>query len=179
MRFGKKVWAVTATVVASAGLTAGVASAASAGSHHPTFGGSTYNCSNGIYAGYCGTQESNTGLYIAVDWNNRVIGTRHPQADDAEFFWFADGSPSHANNDKYAEFAPNGVASNRVMAEEHGRIVLARASGAADQKWVYDGTGWTNVATGDVLRATYDGGAILAAHGPSSGSSETWTFRTP
>jgi hypothetical protein len=66
------------------------------------------------------------------------------------------------------------------MAEEHGRIVLARASGAADQKWVYDGsTGWTNVATGDVLRATYDGGAILAAHGPSSGPSETWTFRTP
>jgi hypothetical protein len=169
-------------VPASAGLTAGVASAASAGSagsHHPTFGGSTYNCSHGIYAGYCGTQESSTGLYIAVDWEHQVIGTRHPQAYNAEFFWFADASPSHANNDKYAEFAPHGVASNQVMAEEHGHIVLAAASGAENQKWVYDGTGWKNVATGDVLEATDDGGAILAVNGPSSGSKETWTFRTP
>jgi hypothetical protein len=179
MRFGKKVWAVTATVLASAGLTAGVASAASPGSSHPHFGGSTYNCSNGIYAGYCGTQESDTGLYIAVDWNDQVIGTKHPRADNAEFFWFADASPSHANNDKYAEFAPHGVASNKVMAEEHHHIVLATASGVADQKWVFDGTGWTNVATGDVLRATHDGGPILAAHGPSSGPLESWTFVTP
>ena len=179
MKFGKQVWAVTATVVASAGLAVGVAGAASAGSLHPSFGGNTYNCSNGIYAGYCGTQESATGLYLAVGWNNEVIGTRHPQAGNAEFFWFADGSSSHANNDKYAEFAPHGVASNEVMAEVHHSIVLATASGAADQKWVFDGTGWTNVGTGDVLKATSDGGAIKAANGPSSGSSETWTFVTP
>ena len=179
MRFGKQVWAVTATVVASAGLTVGVVGAASAGSYHPSFGGSTYTCSNGIYAGYCGTQESATGLYIAVGWNRQVIGTRHPQANDAEFFWFADGSSSRANNDKYAEFAPNGVASNLVMTEEHHNIVLATASGTPDQKWVYDGTGWTNVGTGDVLKATYDGGPILAAHGSSAGLSETWTFVTP
>lgn len=119
MKFGKQVWAVTATVVAAAGLTAGVAGAASAGSLHPSYGGSTYNCGNGIYAGYCGTQESANGLYIAVGWNYQIIGTRYPQADNAEFYWFADGSSSHANNDKYAEYAPNGVASNRVMAQCH------------------------------------------------------------
>jgi hypothetical protein len=178
MILSKRVWAVTATVVASAGLTVGVAGAASAGSLHPSFGGSTYNCANGIYADYCGTQESASGLYIAVDYN-QVIGTRHPQAGNAEFFWFADASTPAADKYKYAEFAPNGIASNLVLAEDHHRIVLATASGATDQKWVFDGTGWENVATNDVLKATSDGGAILAAHGPSAGQSESWTFVTP
>lgn len=65
------------------------------------------------------------------------------------------------------------------MADVHHHIVLATASGAADQKWVYEDGGWTNVATNDVLEATYNGGAILAASGSSSGPSETWTFVTP
>ena len=62
--------------------------------------------------------------------------------------------PSAANNDKYAEFAPGGVASNRVMAEVNRHVVLVPATGAPNQKWVFNGTGssWTNVATGDVLR---------------------------
>jgi hypothetical protein len=34
-------------------------------------------------------------------------------------------------------------------------------------------------ATGDVLKATSNGGPVLAVHGPSSGPSETWSFVTP
>lgn len=181
MRFSKKFCSVAATVLAAGALTVGISGAASAVSQRPSHGGGgTYNCAHGIWAGYCGTQKSGTGLYIAISpWDSRVVGTRYPQADDAEFVWFADASPSAANNDKYAVFAPNGVPTNEVMADEHGHVVLARASGASDQKWVYVAPGWKNVATGDVLKSTTDNGPILAVHGPSSGSSETWTFVTP
>jgi hypothetical protein len=179
MKFSRKAAAVTAAATVAAGLAVGIAGAADASSGAPAFGGGTGNCAHGLYAGYCGTQKSQTGLYIAADWQGRIIGTRAPQASNAEFFWFADGSSSAADNDKYAEFAPGGVASNKVMAEVRHQVVLAPASGAANQKWVYDGTGWTNVATGDVLKATSNGGPILAVNGPSAGPSETWTFVIP
>jgi hypothetical protein len=156
--------------------------AASASYRAPVFGGSTWNCANGIYAGYCGTQKSNSGLYIAVGFGGQIIGTSHPLAEDAEFFWFADGSGSAANNDKYAVFAPDGIASNKVMADVNHHIVLATASGNADQKWVFNGNvpgWWTNVGTGDVLKATFDGGPIITVRSESSISSELWTFVTP
>jgi hypothetical protein len=178
VRFSKKVCSVSATVAASAALALGVAGAAGASTHGPSHGsGGTSNCAHGIYAGFCGTQKSNTGLYIAVTGrNDEVIGTTHPQADNAEFFWFAVGGGTN----KYAEFAPNGIASNLVMAEEHHNIVLETASGATSQQWFFDSKGWKNIATGDVLEATTDGGAIVSdSHGPSHGNSETWTFETP
>jgi hypothetical protein len=174
----KRIYTVSVALAMSAGLAIGVAGAG--GTSGPAPGGyGASNCANGIYAEYCGTQESGTSLYIALGSGGRLIGTENPQASNAEFFWFADASASAANNDKYAEFAPYGIASNRVMAEVNHCIVLTQATGAANQKWVYDGTGWENVATGDVLESTSNGGPIDAVTGPSSGSSETWTFVIP
>jgi hypothetical protein len=178
MKFSRKAAALTAAATVAAGLAVGIAGAADASSGAPAFGGGSGNCAHGIYAGYCGTQKSQTGLYIAADWRGRIIGTRAPQASNAEFFWFADGTSIGSGN-KYAEFAPNGVASNKVMAEVRHQVVLAPASGANSQKWVFDGTGWKNAATGDVLKATSNGGPVLAVNGPSTGSSESWTFVTP
>jgi hypothetical protein len=181
MRQGRKIFSVTAIAVASAALAVGIAGAASASESMPHSAGGygTENCADGIYAGYCGTQVSGNDLYIAVGFGGQVIGTTSPRADNAEFIWFADQSSAAANNDKYAEFAPNGIASNKVMADVNHHIVLATASGAADQKWVYNGTGWTNVGTGDVLKSTYNGGPIVAASTQSVDPSETWTFVTP
>lgn len=179
MKLSKKAAVFTAATAISAGLAVSLAGVAGATSRTPTYSGSG-NCANGIYSGYCGTQQSGTGLYIAAGARGSIVGTRHRQSSDSEFFWFADGSSSAANNDKYAEFAPHGVASNLVMAEvRHHQVVLVPASGATNQKWFYDGTGWQNVATGDVLRATSNGGPILAVSGHSSGPSETWTCVTP
>jgi hypothetical protein len=178
MRFSRKAAALSAAAAAAAGLAVGIAGAADASSGAPAFGGGSGNCAHGIYAGYCGTQKSGSGLYIAADWRGRIIGTRQPQSSNAEFFWFADGTAIGSGN-KYAEFAPGGVASNKVMAEVRGQVVLAPASGADNQKWVFDGTGWKNVKTGDVLKATFNGGPIQAVHSPSSGPSETWGFVTP
>jgi hypothetical protein len=179
----KKISAVSVALVLSAGLGIGIGVAGAGGTSGPAPGGyGASNCANGIYAGYCGTQESGTSLYIAVGWGSHgygVIGTANPQANNAEFFWFADASASAANNDKYAEFAPDGIASNLVMAEVNHCIVLTQATGAANQKWVYDGTGWENVATGDVLESTYNGGPIDAVAATSSGPSVTWTFVIP
>jgi hypothetical protein len=180
MKLGKKTCAIIGAVVLSGGVGVGISGAAFANSHTPSYpGGGGGNCANGIYAGYCGTQESGTGLYIAIGWRGEVIGTSNPQPGNAEFFWFSDGSSSASDNDAYAVFAPNGIVSNKVMADVNHHIVLATASGAPDQKWVYDSPGWVNVGTGDVLKSTYNGGPILAATGPSSGSSETWTFVVP
>ena len=182
MRHARKILALSAAAVTSAALAVGMAGASGAAVRTPQPpGGSTQNCRAGLYAGYCGTQKSGTGLYLAAGFGSQVIGTRSPRADAAEFVWLADGSPSAANNDKYAEFAPGGVASNRVMAEVNRHVVLVPATGASNQKWVFDGTGsaWTNVATGDVLKATVNGGPVQAVRGPASGPAEAWTFVTP
>jgi hypothetical protein len=182
MRHARKILALTAAAATSAALAVGMAGASGAAVRTPQQpGGSTQNCRAGLYAGYCGTQKSGTGLYLAVGFGSQVIGTRSPRADNAEFFWLADGSPSAANNDKYAEFAPGGVASNRVMAEVNRHVVLVQATGAPNQKWVFNpaGSAWANVATGDVLKAGANGGPVLAVHGPVSGPSEAWSFVTP
>ena len=180
MRQGRKIFSLTAIAAASATLAIGIAGAASASESMPHSAGGygTENCADGIYAGYCGTQVSGTDLYIAVGFGGQVIGTTNPRADNAEFFWFSGGTASTSNDD-YAEFAPAGIASNKVMADVNHHIVLATASGAADQQWFYNGTGWTNTGTGDVLKSTYNGGPIVAASPPSAGASETWTFVTP
>ncbi len=184
MRQRKKILAFTAATLTAGALAVGTGGAASASYRAPVnFGGNTWNCANGIYAGYCGTQESNTGLYLAVGFYGQIIGTSHPTAGDAEFFWFADGSSSASDNDKYAEFAPGGVASNKVMADVNHRIVLAPASGAANQKWVFDGSAppgwWRNVGTGDILKATFDGGPVTTVSSETNNNSELWTFRVP
>jgi hypothetical protein len=180
MKLARKASVITAAVAVSAGLAFGISGVAHASSRTPApGGGGSSNCLNGIYANYCGTQESGTDLYMAVGLGDRIIGVSNPQPGNAEFFWFSDASASAANNDAYAVFAPYGIVSNKVMAEVNGRIVLANASGASDQKWVFDGTGWENVATGNVLEATTNGGPVLAVTGPSSGASEAWTFVLP
>jgi hypothetical protein len=142
------------------------------------------NCANGIYAGYCGTQKSNTGLYIAVGFGGQIIGTKNPLAENAEFFWFADAGSNNGNNDKYAVFAPDGIASNKVMTDINHHIVLATATGGSNQKWVFDGNAspgfWRNPASGDILKATFDGGPIVTASTESSSNpKELWTFKTP
>jgi hypothetical protein len=180
MKLSKKAAALTAATVVSAALAVGLAGVAGASGRTPGNGGAGgANCANGIYANYCSLHESGTGLYLAAGWNDQIVGVKYPKASDADFFFFADASASAANNDKYAEFAPNGVASNKVMAEVKGHMVLVTATGAADQKWVFDGTGWQNVATGHVLKATFNGGPVLAAPGPSSGAAETWNYVAP
>ena len=77
----KRIYAVSVALLMSAGLAIGVAGAGGT----PAPGGyGTSNCANGIYSGYCGTQESGTSLYIAVGSGGRVIGTANPQASNAE-----------------------------------------------------------------------------------------------
>jgi hypothetical protein len=82
MKVSKKATVFTVTAAVSAGLAVSLAGAASASSHTPAphgHGAGSSNCANGIYAGYCGTQESATGLYVAIGRNDQVIGTRNPQ----------------------------------------------------------------------------------------------------
>jgi hypothetical protein len=67
------------------------------------------------------------------------------------------------------------------MEDYDHHIILAPASGNADQKWVFNGNvpgWWTNVGTGDVLKATF-GGPITTVRSESNSSSELWTFVTP
>ena len=52
--------------------------------------------------------------------------------------------------------------------------------GDLNQKWNYNGYGWTNLKTGDVLKATSDGGPIIAVGTQSRNDPhELWTFVTP
>jgi hypothetical protein len=49
-----------------------------------------------------------------------------------------------------------------------------------NQKWNYNGYGWTDLKTGDVLKATTDGDPIIAVGTQShTDPHELWTFVTP
>lgn len=127
-------------------------------------------------------QESNTHLYIAAGFGGQIIGTSHPLAEDAEFFWFADGSraPPITTSTRYSP------GRHRVEQGDGGRQSphrLGHGQRNADQEWVFDGstsTGyWKNVGTNDVLKVTFDGDPVTTVRSESSTSSELWTFVTP
>jgi hypothetical protein len=172
--------AAAATIAAVAAT--GLASAS------PTAPTSSNNCATGIYAGYCGTQvDSNSPqLSIAVGNWGQIVGSAKPHSGAADWFWFAyDGG-----SNKIAEFAPNGVASNLVMAQQGSKIVLQRATGKTNQQWLftcttgcsgptYIGT-WKNVATGDILSSNGNGNPLTSqSYTGSPTKSESWTFVTP
>jgi hypothetical protein len=178
-RAGLAVTAGAAIVVTAAGI-------AGASAAKPT--SPPNECATGIYAGYCGTQvDSGTpALSISVDRFGQVVAASRPRPHSADWFWF---SFEGGAND-IAEFAPGGVASNLVMAQVGSRIVLQKGSGDTDQQWVfkcytgctsgpYAGT-WTNIASGDVIAATTNGGRLRAVSlSGTPGSNETWAFQTP
>jgi hypothetical protein len=149
-------------------------------------------CETGIYTGYCGTQvdAGSPALSIAVDWSGsrhaNVIATSDPRGGSADWFWFRyNGGPN-----SIAEYAPHGVASNLVMAQVGDDIVLQRANGNLNQQWLftcdtvcsppYTGT-WTNLATGDIIEATSDGGPVIPVPVPTGTptTADRWTFVTP
>jgi hypothetical protein len=180
----------TAFAAAAAGAAAALTAAGLAGASvsQPTgFDG----CETGIYTGYCGTQvdQGSPALSIAVDVRGertKVIATSDPRGGSADWFWFRYNGG--ANN--IAEFAPHGVASNFVMAQVGDDIVLQKATGELNQQWhftcdavcnfPYTGT-WTNLATGDIIASTSDGGPVIPVPAPSGTptTSERWTFVTP
>ena len=178
-RTGLAVAAGAAIVVTAAGI-AGAAAA------RPS--DSVDECATGIYAGYCGTQvdSGSPALSITVGRWGRIVATSHPRRGAADWFWFR--YEGGANN--IAEFAPNGVTSNLVMAQVGSRIELQRANGDTGQQWLftcysgctsgpYVGT-WTNIASGDIIAATTDGGELQAVSLTGSpASNETWVFQTP
>lgn len=166
-------------VAVLAGLT--IISTASAG----VFGSATDACATGIYAGYCGTQQDGAGLYLAASGQN-VIATSSRTFGTEDFFWF---NYEGATND-IAEFAPLGIASNLVMAvvAQHPRyngnvpstsyaVVLQFATGASNQQWTYNGTGWTNVASGPGLMLQTNGNNNPVTMAPPTGApNQTFTF---
>jgi hypothetical protein len=192
MRISRKFCAVTGAAVAAAALTVSGAGAASASSHlPPPFGGSgggggwggpgggVDNCTgSGIYSGYCGTQKSGTGLYITVSRNGQIVGAQNPRGGSDEFLWFADaGSTKVSGGDYYLEYAPRGAASGKVLAVAHGHVVLAPASGAADQKWTTGSSLLKNVGSGDVLQAGNNNQPLQAVTpGATIPASEKWTY---
>jgi hypothetical protein len=171
-------------VAVLAGLT--LISTASAG----VFSSGPDGCATGIYAGYCGTQKdaSTVPLYLAAN-GNTVIGTSSTRGFGSEdFFWF---NYEGGTND-IAEWAPFGIASNEVMAvvpvQQHSwyihdapvtsyAVVLQPGTGATNQQWTYNGTGWTNVASGPdlVLQTNGDNNPVTMAPVTAT-PNQTFTF---
>jgi hypothetical protein len=164
-------------VTVLAGLT--LISTASAG----VFGSSPDGCATGIYQGYCGTQQDGNGLNLAAR-GNTIIGTNNPGYGGSEdFFWFAYfGPPSPAANNKIAEFAPGGIATNQVMTlvnwGHSSAVVLEPATGAANQQWSFNGTGWTNVAAGPglVLQTNGNNNPVSMVAAPPTPPTPNQTF---
>jgi nitrate/nitrite transporter NarK len=175
---------ILVAAVGSAATLAAVGIAGASVAYQPQ----TNECATGIYAGYCGTQvdSGSPPLSIAVSRSGDVIATSSPADGSANWFWFLFEGQTY----DIAEFAPNGVASNEVMAQVASRIVLQRADGDKNQQWLftcysgctsgpYVGT-WTNYATGEIISATTNGGPVVPVTlSGAPTSAETWVFQTP
>jgi hypothetical protein len=167
--------------------TATAISTASAG----VFGSSTNACATGIYEGYCGTQQDEstpTPLYLAANSDGTIIGTSSTHSNGSEdFFWFNfDGGPNDI-----AEWAPFGIASNEVMTvvavpprgHDHSttttyEVVLEPGTGAANQQWTYNLTGWTNAAQPTlVLQTNGNGNPVTMVPAPTVATpNQTFNF---
>ena len=62
---------------------------------------------------------------------------------------------------------------------ENGRVVLAPASGATDQKWTMPSGGLKNYGSGDILKTNGNNRPLQAVNATPSGQTETWSFVTP
>jgi hypothetical protein len=147
----------------------------------PFFPISSDACATGIYAGYCGTQQdsSTVPLNLAA-LGNTIIGTSSKGfAGSEDFFWFQ----YEGGSNDIAEWAPNGVASNEVMAVVKAwngpgyQVVLQPATGAANQQWFYSAPGWTNIAApGLVLQTNGNNRPVTMVPGPASAPNQSFTF---
>ena len=181
----------TAIAAAAAGAAAALTAAGMASASVSQVAPPVDGCETGIYTGYCGTQvdAGTPALSIAVNFfggpHGDVIATSDPFRKTADWFWFRyNGGPNDI-----AEFAPGGVASNLVMAQVGAYIVLQKANGDLNQQWNFTCTAacpgsfpgtWTNVATGDIIKATSDGGPVIPVPAPvTPNAAETWNFVTP
>jgi hypothetical protein len=161
--------------VALVTTTAAMASAAPAQRYDPSA-----SCADGIYAGYDGTQVNSDGQSVAVQ-DGQLQAVRDTRQADTCFYWFAyDGGQN-----KIAEYAPDGIASNEVMAAvwtwRGYQVELQRGNGSAYQQWNYntaDNGTWTNAGTGTVLAADSHGHLYLAPAPAVVPDSEYWTFQS-
>ena len=142
------------------------------------------NCADGIYSGYCGTQVSENGVSLTASGSS-ILGLDNPSdgSGNADFFWFRyQGGAS-----SIAEFAPEGVASNKVMADQNGHLRLETATGLPAEQWTpcyhsHGGGGftWTNVQTGRILQENGAGSYVTVVTAPiHPDSSELFNFVTP
>jgi hypothetical protein len=127
---------------------------------------STPECTNGTYAGYCGTQADNGSPVLVMDVKglnfnvgNPVIGWTNSSTDPATD-WFQlpyKGDPALG----VMFFAtPTGVNLDLCVADPgNGRVVLRQCNGSNWQRWIATQVGstafftWTNRATHRILTA--------------------------
>ncbi|MGH3189995.1 MAG: hypothetical protein ACRDOL_22570 [Streptosporangiaceae bacterium] len=170
-------------------IAAAVAIAASAAAYAAIpAGASTPGCTQGVYAGYCGTQVSAEAVPLAWDVyrtlakaGNKIIAYPDNAGDEAtDFIWlrYQDGSSD------IAEYAPQGVASNLCVTEpgKGDGLVLEACTGDSNQQFTSaeEDTGytWTVKATGDIVTDPAGLRSQLAGIAPPetlTGADE-WTF---
>jgi hypothetical protein len=169
---------------AAAGIRAGLAhigTDAAIAVHSPFIPVPTSSCATGVYTGYCGVQTNGNGRSLKVVADQDAPGARLRGLPDTrpdrgfDFYWFAyDGGGA-----KIAEYAPRGIASGLCMTETQDtrEVILWQCTGALDQQWTFNGYGWANGLSGDVL--TVGGAPSHLVGGVTPGvatKAETWTF---
>jgi hypothetical protein len=161
IRFGRAV--AVAGGVGSLLLAGATAASASTARPQPSRG-----CDSGVWSGYEGTQVDGSNLAVSVE-GGKVVALAHQtrgffgQGGSQDcFFWFNPAGTT--DNAKYAVLAspstgvPTGQALTAMWAPSRrggGSWSVGLAStekGSTAQQWVFNGTGWTNAASGTELK---------------------------
>jgi hypothetical protein len=150
----------------------------------------TAGCHAGVYAGYCGIQTNGNGRSLKVVDDSTKPGTLIRGLPDNrpdrgfDFYWFA----YQGGTAKIAEYAPRGVASDECMTEIPHAVIpqtlrpryltLEPCTGNLDQQWTFNGYGWANGQTGDVITIAQDAAHLAIGQAPQAvpTKAETWSF---
>jgi hypothetical protein len=148
---------------------------------------STTGCTSGAFAGYCGTQQNLSALPIAFDVkgqhkvaNTPIIGWKENAGDPAtDFFTYAyDGGST-----KVFLYAPDGVPTDLCISQPaaNAGLILRNCNGSAWQQFTATAAGsgytWTNLATGQIVTSTVQGGQLSGENTTATPSlAQEWTF---
>lgn len=166
-----KIATALAALATTAGLALATAGPAAAAVPHVTVAN---NCLTGPEAGFCGHQTAPDGLTLAVGANLKIVSQLF-LTPNTQMIWANNGLPGNA---KTAEWAPDGVPQGLCMTQiTGGASMTACTPGDLAQEWIFNGTGWANAGTGDVIQDHhYVQGPVSVVSGAFGNPGTPYTF---
>lgn len=149
----------------------------------------TTACATGTLGAYCGTQADGNQLAVATSgtpaYNRAIVAEPNASVATTDFAWFVPAGNFPAGS-KQAMVTPSGALSGYCLSDPdqvyaghaNAHAIVERPCSGENrwQTWTFNGSGWTNSATGLVLTDNGKGKPLTDATAVSGDAAQTWAF---